>query len=386
MQDSSLPGSGDSGELAAPAAAGGVDKQAPAPATRPGGASGRVALLGRRTPPRFVNGMRNIAWIAGLVHRIDEATVAIQQTGNIQTAVLARVPKRYDTHKMHMRLLTLECHVIGRRDEHGPQCFLSVVDVEHPSILDLPSQKVWEAGFGAKPERREAIKELMKEKVSLFDESGQIKPELRPYVKAVTDDATGEQVWHVTKETQRQINAARMFKDFLDVSGGVIDSRIGAGKNYVSIAGFLEAKSYIAPTEHRQGYGLLLIRQHADPDQCVPVRVTGAQAQRLFNTRVLHEGAPLLINGSVRRKVYPRDDKPAEIASAHTYVECVDIRDVKPAAAQRDIINVPDWWHEIRDRLAARHAEVEARRQAAIERKSVGQRLETNEVIVVEDL
>lgn len=386
MQDSSLPGSGDSGELAAPAAAGGVDKQAPAPAARPGGASGRVALLGRRTPPRFVDGMRNIAWIAGLVHRVDETTIAIQQTANIETAILARVPKRYDTRKLNMQLLTLECHVIGKRDEHGPQCFLSVLKIDFPAEGDLPSQKVWESGFGTNPERKKAIAELMKERVNLFDENGIVRPELRPHVKAITDETTGQKVWHLTKEAQRQVNVIRMFGELMELSGGVIDSRIGAGKNVVTIAGLLEAKAYIQPTEHRRGYALLLIRQHADPNQCIPVRVTDARAERFIASPSLVEGKPLLIHGSIRRKVYPRDDNPAEIASAHTYIECVQTSGVKEPVANRDILDSPKWWGAMRDEIAARNAEVAARRQAATQRKSIGRRLETNEVIVVEDL
>ncbi len=331
-------------------------------------ASQRVSTLARRGPARYLDGMRNSAWIAGLVHRVDDHNIVIQQTGNMETAIPARVEPnpRFDTTRMHMRLLTLECQVLGRRDEYGAQAYLNVVGVDRPSVLDLPSQKVWESGFGKDETRREALKQLMKSKVSLFDESGNLKDEFKPYVRAVVDEATGEQVWRLTKQAQQQIDIMRMFQEFLEVSGSVIDSRVGAGKNYVSLAGFLDAKAYIAPTEHRKGYGLLMIRQHEDPDLNIPVRVTDPRAEKLFAGAALREGAPLLINGSIRRKVYPSNDDPSKIASAHTYIEVVSISDVKPAAAQVDITKTPAWWAQIRDRLAARRAEMEKRRQAAL--------------------
>lgn len=357
------------------------------PTTAPAeSATRRVGVLQRSTPRKYVEGMRNMGWIAGLVHRVSDDLVLVQQTNNPETAIPVRLAsKRWKANQLHMRLLTMEVRLYGQRDDHGPQCYAELVSIEQPSLLDLPTSKVWASGFGKDPQMQETLKELMRDKVALFDEHGQLKPEFQRFVREVKDEATGESAWHVTAETQRYIDGIRMFGDMAEASGNVIDSRIGAGRNYVSIAGFLDAKSFINPTEHRKGYGLLLVRQHADQARNIPVRVTDARAAQLFRSKQLIEGVPLLINGSLRRKVYPSNDDPTKIASVHTFIECVSVQDVKPGRLMVDILKTPDWWTEIRDRLEARRAQREAQRAA--QSQQIGQQIEVKPPIrVIEGL
>jgi hypothetical protein len=115
------------------------------------------------------------------------------------------------------------------------------------------------------------------------------------------------------------------------------------------------------------------------------VRVTDRLASQLFRSKQLNEGVPLLINGSLRRKVYPDNEDPTKIASAHTYIECVSVQDVKPGRLMVDILKTPDWWTEIRDRLAARLAQREAQRAA--QSQQLGQQIEVKPPIrVIEGL
>lgn len=348
--------------------------------------SQRVSVLQRSTPRKYVQGMRNMGWIAGLVHAAGDDLVVVQQTNNMETAIPVRLRSRkWTPERLHGRLLTMEVHVHGLQDQHGPQCMAELIGVEQPSIMDLPASKVWASGFGKNPQVQDALKALARNKsVDLFDEKGQLKPEYRQFVREVRDE-TGADQYRITAEAQRYIDGLRMFGDMAEASGYVVDSRMGSGRNYVSIAGFLDAKSFINATEYRKGFGLLLIRQHADQSANIPVRITDARISQMFKNGQLQEGTPLLINGSLRRKVYPNPDDPSQIAAVHTYIECVNVQDVKPARLMTDILDTPPWWTEIRDRLAARKAERDARREQA-RVADLGERIEPKPVRVIDGL
>ena len=145
------------------------------------------------------------------------------------------------------------------------------------------------------------------------------------------------------------VKAMRMLREVMDASGSVVDSRLGAGQNYISVAGFVDSKALVPATEHRQEYGLIMVRQQRDPDENIPVRLRGPK-MRVFLDKV-KEGQPVLIEGSLRRKIIPDDQ--GNVVSSHTYIET---RALRGAQFGSDITATPDWWMEIRERLMQRAA------------------------------
>ncbi len=314
-----------------------------------------VALI-QRHGKRFVNEMINFGFLSGFAMaggRSEGGSFLLQQNNNMEHAIGLKVKSRsIDVQRLYGRAVTVLVHVRGFRDEHGPQCEGYVIDIDRPSILDLPTMQVWMSGFGVGKTIPDVVKQMAREGFNPFAEDGTLKEEFRPYIQDA-DSSTGQ--WQLNKNMEQYVKALRMFKDILEASGGVVDSRLGAGQNYVSLAGFVDSKAMVPATEHRQEYGLIMLRQQRDQEENIPVRIRGPKA-RLFIDKT-QEGAPILVEGSLRRKVIPGDD--GQIVSAHTYVETARI---SPAVFGRDVTATPDWWSEIRERLQARK---EARRAEA---------------------
>jgi hypothetical protein len=339
----------------------GQSSQAPAALGRVGGSQDKPVERPRqllRGGLKYVNDMLNIGWIAGFAHTLDQRTFLLQQNNNLEHALRVAVdPVRYDTKRLARRPLTVQVHIRGTRDEHGPQAVAHCIGIEHPNVMDLPAQKVWLAGFGTSPDKIKLLRGMAREDFSPFDADGNLKPEYAEYVRK---DAKPGDAEVLDKTVQSYVDAYKYFDDVIEASGGVVDSRLGAGQNYVAIAGFVEAAAFVPPTEHRQGYALILVRQHADADESVPVRVVGRKAQAVLNR--VKEGAPIMVEGTLRRKVYPRDDDPSQIASAHTYIETPGA--VAIAKFGQDMLSIPSWVGEIRKRLIDRAAQAKARRVA----------------------
>ena len=353
------------------------DQQAANPASEEGPTGGQasekkeartpVALI-QRHGKRFVNEMINFGFLSGFAMtggRGDAGSFVLQQNNNMEHAIGLKVKSRsIDVQRLYGRAVTILVHVRGFRDEHGPQCEGQVIDIDRPSILDLPTMQVWMSGFGVGKTIPDVVKQMAKDGFNPFADDGSLKEEYRPYIQDA-DAATGS--WQLNKNMEQYVKALRMFKDILDASGGVVDSRLGAGQNYVSLAGFVDSKAMVPATEHRQEYGLIMLRQQRDEGENIPVRVRGPKA-RLFIDKT-QEGAPILVEGSLRRKVIPGDD--GQIVSAHTYVETARI---SPAVFGRDMTATPDWWSEIRERLQARkeqrRVEAQTRSQNQAERKA----------------
>jgi hypothetical protein len=312
----------------------------------------RPTTLLRERGMRFVNRMRNVGWLAGYVAPGDDDHFLLQQTNNIEQALKIRIDKRYvQQTRVIGRPIMAMVHLRGYVDKHGPQVGLQCIELNKPSVLDLPIDTVWVSGFGQGKDAAKILSKLGRENFSPFDANGELREEFRQYIKSA-DAQTGE--YELDERAQSFMKAHEMLGDVLAASGGVIDSRLDRGQNYVSVAGFVDSKAFVPETKHRKAHGLIMLRQHADQDQNIPVRVTGKMAKAYIEK--IHEGSPVLIEGSVRRKVYPNDD--GEIESTHTYIETTRI---SAAQADKDIMSpIPDWWLSIRERLVKRRAERQA--------------------------
>lgn len=338
-------------------------QKSPANATAEGGGAAAGRKLRRPTSLlrdrglRFVNRMRNVGWLAGYCAPGDDASFLLQQTNNIEQALRVSIDKRFiQQTRVVGRPVMAMVHVRGYIDQHGPQVGLHCVELNKPSVLDLPIDTVWVSGFGQGKDAAKILAKLGRENFSPFDSEGNLREEFRTYIKSADAEAG---TYELDERAKSFLKAHEMFGDVLAASGGVIDSRLDRGQNYVSVAGFVDSKAYVPETQHRKAYGLIMLRQHEDQAVNIPVRVTGRMAKAYIEK--VSEGSPVLIEGSVRRKVIPNDD--GEIVSAHTYIETVRIAG---AQVDKDIMNpVPDWWMTIRERLVARRSARKAEQDAA---------------------
>jgi len=329
------------------------------------GAARRPLSLLREKGLRYVNRMRNVGWLAGYCLPGEGNQFLLQQNNNIEHALRIQSDGRArDLSKSAGRPLLVRVHVRGARDEHGPQAQLHCISVDNPSYLDLPSDSVWASGFGDGKAGLKVLSEMARANFNPFDENGEIRKEYKQYIKVTDAEA---RTFVLDERAKQFVQAQQLLGDVMQASGSVIDSRLDRGQNYISIAGFVDAKAWIAENDYRSGYALLMVRQHEDQERNIPVRVTGKQANAYYKR--IEEGSPVLIEGSARRKVIP--DDAGNIVSHHTYIET---KRVSPARAQEDILYpLPEWWMTIRDRLLARaqSRQAEAAAQVAARAASV---------------
>lgn len=317
----------------------------------------------RQAVLNYVNCMLNMGRVAGFSVSSDGNGFMLQQNNNVEHALRIRVePGRLNAAATVGRPMTVTVHVRGYRDEHGPQLAIHYLKDERPSILDLPMERVWAAGFGGIG-AASALRKLASDGFTPFDADGKIKTEFAAYI--ASGDESG---YELTKEARDFVNASRVMSEIAEISGGSAGVRGSAGLNFIKVAGFVDAFVRVPPTKHRKEYGMILLRQHADRDACIPVRLTGAQAMKtLANLKI---GMPIMVMGNMRRKVIPDDDN--NIVSAHTYIETTRI-----SAAQFGvdiILPLPAWLAELPKREAAererRQAEHQRRLEASAKRRA----------------
>ncbi|HEX7324330.1 MAG TPA: hypothetical protein VF292_03110 [Rhodanobacteraceae bacterium] len=320
-----------------------------------------VGLL-RKRGLRFVNGLRNVAWLAGWATPYSADSFLLSQTSNTNHDLEIHVSKRYRQlttagKSRGPRPLMVMVQVRGTHDASGAQLYLQCTEVDRPSILDMPTRDVWAAGFGHDKAAAKLLGRLALSKVDPFDAEGKIKPEFADFVTHVDVE---HRTYELTAEAKEYTDAARLLADITEASGSVIDSRLGRGQNYVSIAGFVDARSWVPSDGHRREFAALLVRQHADRELDIPVHLTGRMANAYF--KHADEGTPVLIEGIARRKVIPRDDDPAAEARHESYIEAVRVAIPEKG---RDIRAIPAWWQDIRDRVVAERAAAAAARLGA---------------------
>ncbi len=304
----------------------------------------------------YVNCMLNMGRVAGFSVSSDGNGFMLQQNNNVEHALRIRVESgRLNAANTVGRPMTVTVHVRGYRDEHGPQMAIHYLKDERPSILDLPMERVWAAGFGGIG-AASALRKLASDGFTPFDADGKIKAEFAAYI--ASGDETG---FELTKEARDFVNASRVMSEIAEISGGSAGVRGSAGLNFIKAAGFVDAFFRVPPTKHRKEYGMILLRQHADRDACIPVRLTGAQAMKtLANIKI---GMPIMVMGNMRRKVIPDDDN--NIVSAHTYIETTRI-----SAAQFGVdilLPLPAWLAELPKREAIERERRQVEHQRRLE-------------------
>lgn len=300
---------------------------------------------------QFVNNMRNVGWLAGYTHPGDGNSFLLQQTSNIAQSIRVEVGEKYlRLTKAVGRPVLVTVHARGYTDaDNRRQLSLHCVGIDKPSMLDLPVEEVWASGFGHGAKAAKMLNELSRNNFSPFDKNGNLRPEYEEHIEA--GDVAGE--FALDDRARSFMLAHQMLGDVLSASGGVLDSRLNRGQNYVSVAGFIDGKAWIDDSEFRRSYALFTIRQQQDESLDIPVHVIGKMAKAFYMRAKV--GSPVLIEGSARRKVIPNKDDPSKIDHTLTFIETDK---VLGATMEHDILSpMPGWWSDIRDRLLALKAE-----------------------------
>lgn len=261
---------------------------------------------------RYVNGMRNIAWLVGFLRKRDDQYF-IQQNNNVEQMLPITVPSGF-TLPSEFTPVEAACHIYGERQDDEQRCILKVFEVTRPSIRSMPPLSTWLRGKGSHDDFRP------------FMSNGEIQRELVEKVEQ-SEGATDHE---------------KALAEWFRFSGNRLDSRLGENANKVFLAGFVGATRFVNPNEHQNhGYGEIYLHQHREPERAVPIRLYNQAALNILKS--LRKGHPVAFQGQIRMKVLPDDQGGVRSRNLHVRVDEVFATDPK-----KDFISDPPaWWSEL---------------------------------------
>jgi len=247
----------------------------------------------------YVGAMRNVAWIAGYARHIKldagrVQSMEVQQVNNTNLALPVDFgpEARLQSGFQETFPIKITAHVFGRRLESGERIAeLRAIDAETPTLLDLPGMTVWD--------------------------------------KALPKGAPVDDFKPIGRE----------------------DSPDAKGQNAVRLAGFVYAASFAKDVDGRDQKDclIILLRQHEDPEKCIPVRVYGRYAVHYMKR--VQQGMPITILGEYRVRVKKVKDADSadgvDIVERYPYIHASHVRVADP----KEIRSVPQWALEQIERL-----------------------------------
>jgi len=262
----------------------------------------------------YLNGMRNVCWLAGFLRKKD-GRYFVQQNNNEEQMIPFEVDKNYPL-PGEFSPVEVTAHIHGMRLDGEQQCVIKAISVKRPSIRAMPMMPVWLLGKKGKGE------------FNPFASLNEVKKEVLEKRK---DGAEND-----PSEVEQQIN------ELFALYKGRFDSRLGENSNKVFIAGFAGAARYIEPNEHQtNGYAEVYLHQFREPERAVPIRVYTKNVQNLL--RHIKKGRPISIAGQMRMKVLPDDEGNVRHRSLHVRCDDIGAENVKS-----DFLgDVPDWWTDL---------------------------------------
>lgn len=267
---------------------------------------------------RFVNRMMNIVYMTGQVrHNPDNPRqFFIKQTANPALDVPIELPPDF-VRPPADALRTVIAHVRGRTSEYGQTAVAEVISVTQSSIINVNPMTNFLLGY-AKRIPKDKMPEGM-----LYNAAGQLKDEFLNQIKAIEELSPQE----------------RAVIELYEEQTGKMRGRFDSNSNVVLLAGVVDRFAYVPPNAHqRHGQGMILLRQHKNLNEMVPVRLVNNKAT--FILEKLRRGAPVMIKGRLRRKVMPTPDG-AGILSDLVLVET----DMISPADQTHILPPPPAWY-----------------------------------------
>ena len=292
------------------------------------------AILKRPSAYRYVNHMLNICYLTGFARDPDaKAGVFMLQQNNNRAQAMPITVSPGERLPRDKTPVTVLCHLFGARNEDGESnLVIKAIDIQKPSVRSMPALTTWVKGTS----------------------KGSLQDEFRPFSADPSVYNNTHSDTNATSGTEFN-DSEQILRDILDATRGRLDTRLGDNANVVLLAGFIDAMAYVNGNEHQKnGYGALLIRQHEDPDRSIPVRLYSNSAHSIL--KQVAPGMPISVAGQVRMKILPNDDGLVRHTSLH-----VRVPDLYRADRKKDIVEIPDWWASIRDRIVA---ERQARRTA----------------------
>lgn len=291
---------------------------------------------------RYVNGMRNIAWLVGFLRKRD-GQYFVQQNNNVEQMIPIAVPQGFVL-PSEFTPIEAACHVYGEREDDEQRCALKVIEVSRPSVRSMPPLSTWVRGKGANDEFRP------------FMSGGEIRREL---VDKIDQNENA---------TEHEKALAEWFRS----SGSRLDSRLGENANKVFLAGFVGATRFVEPNEHQaHGYGEIYLHQHREPERAIPVRLYNPATLSIL--KGLRKGHPVAFQGQIRMKILPDDEGNVRHRNLHVRVEEVFATD-----PSKDFISDPPaWWADLfkegRSEAKAKAAPpvVSAPKQTVVEQEGV---------------
>lgn len=268
---------------------------------------------------RFVNRMLNVNYMTGVVRHDPEnpRQFFLSQTSNASLDVPISLPSPDFVLPPQGQLRTVVAHVRGRTGQYGQTAIAEAISVTQASVLNVNPMSSYLLGFA---------KRLPKDKLpdgSPYNAAGQLKQEFVDQIKALED---------LRPEEKAVI-------ELYEQHSGKMRGRFDSYSNVVLLAGIVDRYSYVPPNQHqRHGQGIVLLRQHKNLSELIPVRLVNNKAPVILER--LRRGAPVALKGRLRRKIMPTPDGTG-IASDLVLVET----DMINPADQAQILPPPPAWY-----------------------------------------
>lgn len=297
---------------------------------------------------RYVNNMLNICYLTGFVRTPGDGMFLLQQNNNLEQAI----PIQMGAHKAPLKEftpVTVLGHVYGELNDEGESnVVIRAIDIQKPSIRALPPMTAWN---------------MKKQKGTKIDNSDDFRPFTvrngKPAIREDLLDGAVDLDGNFSPDEQ-------ILRDILEATQGRLTTKLGDNANVVLLAGFVDSMALIAGNEHQENsrqYGMLMLRQHADPAKNLPIRIHAHGVKGVM--KALSVAVPVSVSGQIRMKIIPNDDGTIKSRNLH-----VRVSDVFNAGMGKEIKSVPDFWGSMRDRLLATRREraerAEQRRQQTL--------------------
>lgn len=305
---------------------------------------------------QYVNQMRNLGYVTGFARHINKIKkdtwhkhvlpdgwhgVLVQQNNNLEQALPIQIPMDVPL-PADKEPVTIAVHAFGNIDPriNEPTLTLESIDIARPSVRAMPTSLIWSVSANDK---------FADDDFNPFGRDGALIKEIKE------------------KLDQDEFNNTELIlQTMLMANKGRLDTRFGGNTNVMIVAGFLEAASAFNPTAdsfQQNPYWSLLIRQHKNKKACLPVRLYTPNT-RSFKDK-LRRAAPYMVVGQLRVKVFPNED--GTVKGAIVYIRTDDIHG---ATRTRDILDVPDWYSDLRIEI---QREIEERKRSLLEAASKAQ-------------
>ena len=303
----------------------------------------------------FVNGMVNQAWLAGIAGDIEAnanpARFKLYQNSNANLAlpVELKIGDYLPSIVKEGIAIKVDGHIYGRKVDGERIAVFRAIKVTSPTYLDMPGELAWKASEdGIKPRKwPDGVP------------PSPYTPEFREPTESEVRDAV-RQITSADNET-RFVGSKRLTNLFRLVEGDQTDNleifrnqlKLKQAANLVRIAGIVEG-AFMALDENGKEQSdtlVILLRQDANPDLSIPVRVYNRLARKFYE--LIRVGTPVLILGSYRQRV--KVVAPANTPGGVDVVSClpyIHTNSVRVATTQ-DIRIVPRWAEELARKMSA---------------------------------